>query len=148
MAHNSLRRAIVDYLSGTPKDYGTGLLQRALDALGGLVENNRPGLPLQIIPRPFTPAEINALDSYKGEFSDQFGTPGCPPVDAVSTKETGADCTRSYASDEQADRETIELINRRRLHGFTELDRLHADDDVPELRYDYLHREPTEDDDA
>jgi len=144
MAHNSLRRAIVDYLSGTPKDYGTGLLQRALDALGGPVAAQVIPDRVTITTRPFTPAEVEALDSYKGV----FGTPGCPLVDAVSTKETGADCTRSYASDEQADRETIELINRRRLHGFTELDRLHADDDVPELRYDYLHREPTEDDDA
>jgi hypothetical protein len=46
--------------------------------------------------------------------------------------------------DEDADRETIELINRRRLHGFTWTEA----DNVPELRYDYLHREPTEDDDA
>jgi hypothetical protein len=148
MAHNSLRRAIAEHMAvlyGTPDEQvlvAHRLLQRALDALGGPVAAQV--IPDRVTTRPFTPAEINALDAYKGEFRDQFGTPGCPPVDAVSSVEGGTDCNREYAPGLGQAGETLCAHGSNRplecVRCWSE-----RDDDVPELRYDHLHRDDPDD---
>ncbi len=141
MAHEELRRGILalradGYMLSTEDalQQAMGLLSQALHALGGPVlwirVEGYEALADHLLSRDNYPLMEWSHPTWEPKMAPT-GTPGCPVVDAVSSVEGGTDCSRDYSKSSirdavqlgwigpnygQADRETVELINRQ-IHG-------------------------------
>ena len=81
--HNKLRREIADYivhLKTEPNmDYSEVLLKRALDALGGPVEDNRPQEKTPVKKTPAVPlffsTNVDPGDEDEAEYQSGLGAP-------------------------------------------------------------------------